>query len=207
MHENASNDVYFVHKIGEERCAHHDQHQRRVARGGASDYRRGEANRPDPRGFAGPDRARERQASSTARWERGPVAFGAPAASRAGVILVDTSVWIDHLRSGETRLVTALEGGRVLMHPYVLGELACGNLENRDEVLKLLEDLPAAPTATDPEVLALIERRALMGRGIGYVDVHLLASAALSDAGRLWTRDRRLATAATEMELAFDAEG
>ena len=103
--------------------------------------------------------------------------------------------------------MTALEGGRVLMHPYVLGELACGNLENRDEVLKLLEDLPAAPTATDPEVLALIERRALMGRGIGYVDVHLLASAALSDAGRLWTRDRRLATAATEMELAFDAEG
>lgn len=122
------------------------------------------------------------------------------------MILVDTSVWIDHLRSGEPGLVMALEGGRVLMHPFVLGELACGNLENREEVLKLLRDLPAAPTATDPEVLGLIERRALMGRGIGYIDVHLLASAALSDVGRLWTRDRRLAATATELELAFDAE-
>jgi len=123
------------------------------------------------------------------------------------VILVDTSVWIDHLRSGEPKLATALEGGRVLMHPHVIGELACGNLENREELLKLLGDLPAAPTATDSEVLGLIERRALMGRGIGYVDVHLLASAALSDVGRLWTRDRRLAAAAKEMELAFDAGG
>ncbi len=123
------------------------------------------------------------------------------------MILVDTSVWIDHLRSGEPGLAMALEGGRVLMHPFVLGELACGNLKNREEVLKLLEDLPAAPTATNPEVLALIDRRALMGRGIGYIDVHLLASAALSDFGRLWTRDRSLAAAATEMELAFEAEG
>jgi len=122
------------------------------------------------------------------------------------VILVDTSVWIDHLRSGETALAAALEDGRVLMHPFVLGELACGNLENRDEVLELLGDLPVAPTATDPEVLGLIERRALMGRGIGYVDVHLLASAALADVGRLWTRDRRLAAVASELELAFKGE-
>lgn len=123
------------------------------------------------------------------------------------MILVDTSVWIDHLRSGEPALASALEGGRVLIHPFVLGELACGNLENRAEVLKLLEDLPAAPTATDPEVLGLIERRALMGRGIGYVDVHLLASVALSDIGLLWTWDRRLADAATELQLAFGTEG
>ncbi|CAN5759957.1 type II toxin-antitoxin system VapC family toxin [soil metagenome] len=123
------------------------------------------------------------------------------------MILVDTSVWIDHLRSGEPALATALEGGRVLIHPFVLGELACGNLENRAEVLKLLGDLPAAPTATDPEVLGLIERRALMGRGIGYIDVHLLASAALSGGGQLWTRDRRLAAAAAEMELAFEHTG
>ena len=122
------------------------------------------------------------------------------------MILVDTSVWIDHLRSGETALAAALEDGRVLMHPFVLGELACGNLENRDEVLELLGDLPVAPTATDPEVLGLIERRALMGRGIGYIDVHLLASAALADVGRLWTRDRRLAAAAAELELAFEGE-
>jgi predicted nucleic acid-binding protein len=122
------------------------------------------------------------------------------------VILVDTSVWIDHLRSGETALAAALEDGRVLMHPFVLGELACGTLKNRDEVLDLLGNLPAAPTATDPEVLGLIERRALMGRGIGYIHVHLLASAALADVGRLWTRDRRLAAVATELELAFEGE-
>ncbi len=123
------------------------------------------------------------------------------------MILVDTSVWIDHLRSGEPALATALEGGRVLMHPFVLGELACGNLKNRSEVLWLLRDLPAAPTATDPEALVLIERRALMGRGIGYIDVHLLASTALEGVARLWTRDRRLAETAAELELAFDEEG
>jgi predicted nucleic acid-binding protein len=123
------------------------------------------------------------------------------------VILVDTSVWIDHLRSGEPSLAAALEGGRVMMHPFVLGELACGNLENRGEVLKLLGDLPAAPTATDPEALEFIERRALMGRGIGYIDVHLLASIALSGDARLWTRDRRLAAVATELGVAFSGEG
>lgn len=122
------------------------------------------------------------------------------------MILVDTSVWIDHLRSGEPSLAAALEGGRVMMHPFVLGELACGNLANRSEVLELLGDLPAAPTATDPEALDFIERRALMGRGIGYIDVHLLASIALSSDARLWTWDRRLATAATELELAFGEE-
>jgi len=123
------------------------------------------------------------------------------------VILVDTSVWIDHLRSGEPALATALEGGRVLMHPFVLGELACGNLKNRSEVLRLLGDLPTAPAATDPEALVLIERRALMGRGIGYIDVHLLASTVLEGVARLWTRDRRLAETAAELELAFDEEG
>jgi predicted nucleic acid-binding protein len=120
------------------------------------------------------------------------------------VILVDTSVWVDHLRSGEPALATALEGGRVLMHPFVLGELACCNLKNRGEVLRLLGALPAAPAATDAEVLGFIERRALMGRGIGYIDVHLLASVALAGVARLWTRDRRLAEVAAELELAFD---
>ncbi len=123
------------------------------------------------------------------------------------MILVDTSIWIDHLRSGEPALATALEGGRVLMHPFVLGELACGNLKNRSEVLRLLGDLPTAPAATDPEALGLIERRALMGRGIGYIDVHLLASTALEGVAWLWTRDRRLAETAAELELAFDEEG
>lgn len=123
------------------------------------------------------------------------------------MILVDTSVWIDHLRSGEPALATALEGGQVLMHPFVLGELACGNLKNRREVLRLLGDLAAAPTATESEVRDFIERRALMGRGIGYIDVHVLASTVLADDARLWTRDRRLATAAEELELAFSEGG
>lgn len=120
------------------------------------------------------------------------------------MILVDTTVWINHLRSGKPALVTALEGGQVLMHPYVLGELACGNLKNRKEVLRLLGDLPSAPTATEPEVLDFIERRALMGRGIGYIDVHLLASIVLEGAARLWTRDRRLDEVAAELDLAFE---
>ncbi len=120
------------------------------------------------------------------------------------MILVDTSVWIDHLRSGEPLLVAVLEGVRVMMHPFVLGELACGNLANRSEVLGLLGGLPAALTATDPEALEFIERRALMGRGIGYIDVHLLASTALSGDVRIWTKDRRLAAVATELDLAFD---
>ncbi len=101
-------------------------------------------------------------------------------------------------------LAKALDSGQVMTHPFVLGELACGNLENRGEVLKLIADLPAAPTATDSEALGFIERHALMGRGIGYIDVHLLASAALEGAARLWTHDRRLAAAAAALELVFD---
>ena len=119
------------------------------------------------------------------------------------MILVDTSVWVDHLGVGAPALAAALEHGSVLMHPFVLGELACGNLKNRSEVLRLLGDLPAAPLATDPEALDYIERRALMGRGIGYVDVHLLASAALAGAARLWTRDKRLAALAADLKLAY----
>ena len=123
------------------------------------------------------------------------------------MILVDTSVWIDHLRKGAPALAAALEESRVLMHPFVLGELACGNLNNRGEVLRLLTDLPAAPTVTDLEALGFIERRALTGRGLGYIDIHLLASATLAGAGRLWTRDKRLAAVAAELELAFAEKG
>jgi predicted nucleic acid-binding protein len=118
------------------------------------------------------------------------------------VIVVDTSVWVDHLRKGVPRLAAALDRGDVLMHPFVLGELACGNLRNRREVLRLLGDLPATPMATHAEVLEFIDRRALMGRGMGYVDVHLLAAAALAGSARLWTRDRRLAAAAADLRLA-----
>jgi predicted nucleic acid-binding protein len=119
------------------------------------------------------------------------------------MILVDTSVWIEHLRRGTPALAGVLEHGEVMTHPFVLGELACGNLKNRGEVLRLLGDLPEAPVATDPEALAFIEQRALMGRGIGYIDVHLLASVVLDGAARLWTRDKRLASVAADLRLAY----
>jgi len=119
------------------------------------------------------------------------------------VILVDTSVWVDHLRKGAPGLVAALDRGDVLIHPFVLGELACGNLKNRREVLRLLGDLPLAPIAEEREALEFIERRALMGRGIGYIDVHLLASVALGHGASLWTRDRRLAAVAADLKLAY----
>jgi predicted nucleic acid-binding protein len=118
------------------------------------------------------------------------------------MILVDTSVWIDHLRGDEEGLASALDAGAVCMHPFVLGELACGNLRNRAEILDLLQRLPASPVATDAEVLEFIEVCTLFGRGIGYIDAHLLAATALSGAGRLWTRDRRLAAVAAELGLA-----
>lgn len=120
------------------------------------------------------------------------------------MILVDTSVWIDHLRRSDARLVASLEWGDVAVHPHVIGELACGQLRNRPTVLELMADLPAAPVASDAEALTFLEARELMGRGIGWVDVHLLASAALGDGVRLWTKDRRLAEVARSLDLALD---
>lgn len=119
------------------------------------------------------------------------------------MILVDSSIWIDHLRAGKPALAELLNAGRVLTHPFVLGELACGNLKNREQVLSLLQDLPAAPVATDEEVLYFIEGRGLMGKGIGYVDAHLLASISVTGTGRLWTRDKRLDAVAGAIGLAF----
>jgi len=122
------------------------------------------------------------------------------------MILVDTSVWIDHLRSGAENLATLLDRSQVLMHPFVLGELACGNLVNRDEVLGLLRDLPRSPVASDDEVLVFIEEQTLMGRGIGYIDAHLLAALALEGTARLWTRDKRLHAVASELSLAVSMD-
>ncbi len=119
------------------------------------------------------------------------------------MILADTSVWIDHLRIGEPRLVELLNTGRVLAHPFVIGELACGNLKNRQEIVPLLQDLPAIPVATDDEVLYFIDRHRLMGKGIGYLDAHLLSAVSLSGSGRLWSRDKRLCAVAKSMHLAF----
>lgn len=119
------------------------------------------------------------------------------------MILVDTSVWIAHLRSGLRELAAVLDADLALVHPLVLGELACGNLARRGEVLALMRDLPALPRADDTEVLYFIERNRLMGLGIGYVDAHLLAATALAPPTRLWTRDKRLRTVADDMDLVY----
>jgi len=118
------------------------------------------------------------------------------------MILVDTSIWIDHLRRGDGELVAALLVGQVLMHPWVVGELACGTLHDRAQILDLLRSLPVSPVAVEDEVLFFIDRYALMGRGIGYIDVHLLASARLAGA-RLWTRDKRLSVVVNELDMAY----
>lgn len=119
------------------------------------------------------------------------------------MILVDTSVWVDHLRRGDTRLVDLLERSAVLMHPFVLGEIACGSLNDRVALLELLQDLPAAVLAEGDEVLRFIERYALHGKGIGYVDVHLLASTALTQGARVWTRDKKLRVVAEMLGCAW----
>jgi len=118
------------------------------------------------------------------------------------LILVDTSIWVDHIRGREVELRRLLEEELVLGHPFVIGELAMGNLPNRRIWLRDLGRLPSAWTARDHEVLSMIESAILYGRGIGYVDAHLMASARLSRS-RLWTRDRRLAAAADEMGIGF----
>jgi predicted nucleic acid-binding protein len=120
----------------------------------------------------------------------------------APVILVDTSIWVDHLRAGDERLGALLDSGEVLGHPFVIGELALGNLRQRDAFLHDLFDLPQAIVASDAEVLRLINREQLFGRGIGYIDAHLLAATRLTADTKLWTRDQKLNAAAAQLGLA-----
>lgn len=122
------------------------------------------------------------------------------------MVLVDTSVWIDHLRKADAELSRLLNAGRVLVHPCVIGELACGNLRGRTGFLALLSRLPHSRVANDHEALELIELRRLAGRGIGWVDVHLLASSLLT-ACDLWTRDRALRQAAVDLGMAAQFGG
>jgi predicted nucleic acid-binding protein len=117
------------------------------------------------------------------------------------MVLVDTSVWVAHLRQGTIGLAALLNEGRVMCHPFVLGDLACGNLHNRAEILALLEALPRAILAEHEEVLKFIEVHGLMGQGLGYIDVHLLASARLTGIA-LWTIDQKLYEAALKLGLA-----
>ena len=116
------------------------------------------------------------------------------------MVLVDTSVWIAHLREGQPVLADLLADGLVLMHPFVAGELACGNLKSRAGILSDLAALPAAQRASDSEVMSLIEERRLWGRGLGWIDAHLLAAALLSNC-RLWTLDKKLGLAASDLQL------
>jgi predicted nucleic acid-binding protein len=122
------------------------------------------------------------------------------------VILVDSSVWVDHLRSDDRTLVRLLENAQVLAHPFVIGELALGNIRQRSNLLDQLQDLPRASVASDRDVLQFIERHELFGLGIGYVDVHLLAAVRLTFNASLWTRDKRLLTVANHLGVASELD-
>ena len=118
------------------------------------------------------------------------------------MILVDASVWVNHLRAADERLSALLAAEEVLCHPFVIGELALGYLQPRDATLNGLRDLPQAVVAEDADVLDLINRLPLFGRGIGYVDAHLLAAIRLTPEAKLWTGDARLRRVASELSLA-----
>ncbi len=121
------------------------------------------------------------------------------------MILVDTSVWVDHLRTGNQALADLLDAGGVLAHSFVIGELALGHLRRREALLTALADLPQASVATDTEVLGFIDRHALFGHGVGYVDIHLLAAVRLTAGTALWTLDKRLHAIAARLGLAAAA--
>jgi predicted nucleic acid-binding protein len=120
------------------------------------------------------------------------------------MILVDTSVWADHIARSDARLATYLAAKRVVLHPYVMGELALGNLPDRNDTLDALAGLPRATVAFDVEVMDFVERHTLFGTGIGYVDAHLLVSAMLGRKMTLWSRDRRLRSQAERLGIAHD---
>lgn len=122
------------------------------------------------------------------------------------MILVDTSIWIDHLRRGNDALSLLLEQERVLTHPFIIGELACGSMANRRQILELLGTLPAAEVADDDEVIRFVEARQLYGVGIGWIDAHLLASTRLSHA-LFWTSDTRLKRAAEALGITCNSAG
>jgi predicted nucleic acid-binding protein len=116
-------------------------------------------------------------------------------------VLVDTSVWVDHFRRRNARLVHVLDSAQALTHPFVTGELACGHVARRDDILSLLQALPALPVIEHAEVLEFVDAHRLFGRGLGWVDMHLLASARLARTA-LWTLDKRLAAAGVELGVA-----
>jgi predicted nucleic acid-binding protein len=116
------------------------------------------------------------------------------------MVLVDTSVWIDHFHKTNIRLTGLLEESFVLIHPYIVGELACGNIKNREEILKLLQSLPQIKVTNHNEIIYFIEKNKLYGKGLGYIDIHLLASCIIDNA-KLYTRDKKLINIAKELKL------
>jgi len=119
------------------------------------------------------------------------------------VVIVDTSIWVTHLRQGSRQLEELLLDAQVVCHPFIIGELVCGNIKQRAEFLSLLQSLPMVPMVEPDELLFFIERHALMGRGIGFVDAHLLASAHVSRTP-LWSSDKTLESAAVELKIAYE---
>ncbi len=183
---------------------HENYHQprRRTCRKGPEtlrDYRK-DGSRTSWSGSA--NRSRERASARTPRRNGATARQRLSEKSQRVTVLVDTSVWVDHLRQGNKVFSALLEEGRVQCHPQVIGELACGNLRNRKEILGLLDALPRASSATFEEALFFLESENLHGRGLGWIDVQLLASARLSGCP-LWTLDRRLAKAAKELGVDY----
>lgn len=121
------------------------------------------------------------------------------------MVLVDTSVWVSFLQAGNARLKELLDEGKVVSHSFIIGEMSCGNLKNRREILALLKALPPAVEARHEEVLLLVENHRLMGLGLGYVDIHLLAAALLTSVP-LWTEDKSLKAAAVRLQVDFKGE-
>jgi predicted nucleic acid-binding protein len=118
------------------------------------------------------------------------------------MVLVDTSVWISHLRYGNSKLQNLLEDSRVVSHPFIIGELACGNLSNRAEIISLMQSLPMLDVVEQEELLLFIEHNQMMGKGLGFVDVHLVAAAILAGIP-LWTRDKKLKQACSRLNIDF----
>lgn len=116
-------------------------------------------------------------------------------------VLVDTSVWIDYLRAGDPRLSSLLSSNQVVIHPMIIGELACGHLKNRKSLMALWTRLNSLAPASHDEVLYYIQQHRLMGKGIGYIDAHLLAAVTLATEVKLWTNDKRLASLASSLTL------
>lgn len=119
------------------------------------------------------------------------------------MVLVDTSIWVDHLRSGNHQLVQLLAQNQVCMHPMIIGELACGHLRNRVELLDLWRNLPTAVLCNHEEAMICLEANEIVGLGVGWVDVHLLASGLLTTNARLWTKDKRLKRVAEKLAIDF----